>query len=161
MIASRWPHAPSTFTTSCAVWHRPPVPLDTISGELFPCDLPILGETPVNRWSNSSHTWIKVQPNPGDPWSALVKPWWNRCGFLAKPPLLLQVIESWRSVLKGVRPRAFKIMAEDVRVWASDTAGFVTCTEVVDADDSQGRWVWVRAFGGSGGYADWCARARG
>ncbi len=58
-------------------------------------------------------------------------------------PVLLafacQVMESWASILRGVRPGAFKIAVEDVRIWASDSAGFVTCVEVIDADDSQGR----------------------
>lgn len=50
-----------------------------------------------------------------------------------------QVIESWRAILRGVRPRAFRIKIEDVRVWAGDASGYVTCTEVVEADESQGR----------------------
>ena len=66
--------------------------------------------------------------------------------------ILHQVMDSWRSILKGVRPRAFKITIEDVRVFASDTSGFVTCTEVVEADDSQGRWVGgTVVFQGCGG----------
>jgi translation initiation factor 2A len=48
-----------------------------------------------------------------------------------------------------VRPRAFRITVEDVRVFASDSSGFVTCTEVVDADDSEGRWAGVRGQGGA------------
>jgi len=50
-----------------------------------------------------------------------------------------QVMESWKAILRGVRPGAFKIEIEDVRIWANETAGFVTCVEVIDADDSQGR----------------------
>ncbi|GBG00627.1 hypothetical protein Rsub_13381 [Raphidocelis subcapitata] len=62
-----------------------------------------------------------------------------------------QVMESWRAVLKGVRPRAFRIAIEDVRVWASDASGVVTCTEVVDADDSQGRTIATNVFEKQGG----------
>jgi hypothetical protein len=50
-----------------------------------------------------------------------------------------QVMESWRAILKNVRPNAFKVSLEDVRVYAGDTSGFVTCVEVIDADDSVGR----------------------
>jgi hypothetical protein len=51
-----------------------------------------------------------------------------------------QVIESWRAVLRGVRPNAFKLKLEDVRVFAlSDSHGLVTCVEVIEADDSTGR----------------------
>jgi translation initiation factor 2A len=50
-----------------------------------------------------------------------------------------QVMASWRTVLQGVRPRAFKIELEDVRIWANETTGFVTCVEVIDTDDSEGR----------------------
>jgi hypothetical protein len=50
-------------------------------------------------------------------------------------------MESWGSILRGVRPNAFKISLEDVRVFAlSETTGLVTCVEVVEADDSKGRW---------------------
>ena len=49
------------------------------------------------------------------------------------------VMESWKTILAGVRPRAFRIELEDVRIQATDTYGFVTCVEVVDADDSAGR----------------------
>jgi len=52
----------------------------------------------------------------------------------------VQVIESWATILKGVRPNAFKISLEDVRVFAlSETTGLVTCVEVVEADESKGR----------------------
>ena len=50
-------------------------------------------------------------------------------------------MESWKTILAGVRPRAFRIDLEDVRVHAVDSYGFVTCIEVVDADDSTGRCV--------------------
>lgn len=54
--------------------------------------------------------------------------------------ILLQVMESWQSILRGVRPNAFKITLEDVRVFAlSETTGLVTCVEIVEADDSKGR----------------------
>eukprot|EP00955_Chlamydomonas_euryale_P033678 349608-Chlamydomonas_euryale.AAC.9 len=61
------------------------------------------------------------------------------------------VMESWKSILAGVRPRAFRIELQDVRVFAADGMGFVTCVEVVDADDSAGRalrvlaWRWAGA----------------
>jgi translation initiation factor 2A len=61
------------------------------------------------------------------------------------------VIESWRAVLKGVRPRAFRITAEDVRVYASDAHGYVTCTEVVEADDARGRTAATNIFEKQGG----------
>lgn len=49
-------------------------------------------------------------------------------------------MESWASILRGVRPNAFKITLEEVRVFAlSETTGLVTCVEVVEADDSKGR----------------------
>lgn len=64
-----------------------------------------------------------------------------------------QVIDSWRSILKGVRPRAFKITVEDVRVFAGDSSGFVTCMEVVEADDSQGRCAARRRRRLHGGHA--------
>lgn len=52
----------------------------------------------------------------------------------------IQVMESWAAILRGVRPNAFKIDLEDIRVFAlSETQGLVTCVEVMDADDSRGR----------------------
>lgn len=51
----------------------------------------------------------------------------------------MQVLESWKNILRNVRPNAFKVILEDVRVWAGEEVGFVTCTEVIDADDSTGR----------------------
>ena len=71
----------------------------------------------------------------------------------SRPPacLLLQVMESWASILRGVRPNAFKITLEDVRVFAlSETTGLVTCVEVVEADDSKGRWVGAGGLGLAG-----------
>lgn len=66
--------------------------------------------------------------------------------LLTCSPALLQVLESWASILRGVRPNAFKITLEDVRVFAlSETTGLVTCVEVVEADDSKGRWVGIKA----------------
>lgn len=71
-------------------------------------------------------------------------------------------MDSWRSVLANIRPRAFRIDLEDVRISASDNHGYVTCVEVINADDSKGRWGagqgawggarqgWQRA-GGTGG----------
>ena len=56
-------------------------------------------------------------------------------------------MESWKSILSNIRPRAFKIDLEDVRVDATETTGFVTCVEIMDADDSKGRcvcvWMWM------------------
>ncbi|KAF8072408.1 pip [Scenedesmus sp. PABB004] len=52
------------------------------------------------------------------------------------------VMESWDAILRGVRPGAFKIDLEDVRVFAlSETQGLVTCVEVMDADDTSGRTI--------------------
>jgi hypothetical protein len=68
---------------------------------------------------------------------------------------------SWRAILSGVRPGAFRISAEDVRVViAGDDVGVVTCVEVVEADDGRGRTVATNVFervveadeaGGAGG----------
>jgi translation initiation factor 2A len=49
------------------------------------------------------------------------------------------VMESWKTLLAGVRPRAFRIELEDVRIHATESYGFVTCVEIVDADESAGR----------------------
>eukprot|EP00197_Chlamydomonas_leiostraca_P011393 CAMPEP_0202867756 /NCGR_PEP_ID=MMETSP1391-20130828/9606_1 /ASSEMBLY_ACC=CAM_ASM_000867 /TAXON_ID=1034604 /ORGANISM="Chlamydomonas leiostraca, Strain SAG 11-49" /LENGTH=211 /DNA_ID=CAMNT_0049547819 /DNA_START=20 /DNA_END=655 /DNA_ORIENTATION=+ len=56
------------------------------------------------------------------------------------------VMDSWKAVLKNIRPRAFRISLEDVRVYASDGQGYVTCVEVMDADDSKGRIVATNIF---------------
>ena len=56
------------------------------------------------------------------------------------------VMESWRAILAGVRPRAFRIKVDDVRVSAGDAAAFVPCTELVDADDARGRTVATNVF---------------
>lgn len=56
------------------------------------------------------------------------------------------VMESWKAVLSGVRPRAFRIRVEDVRVAAGDTQGFVTCTEHVETDDARGRTIATNVF---------------
>jgi ketosteroid isomerase-like protein len=54
---------------------------------------------------------------------------------------------SWRAILAGVRPGAFRISAEDVRVViAGDDVGVVTCVEVVEADDGRGRTVATNVF---------------
>jgi translation initiation factor 2A len=60
-------------------------------------------------------------------------------------------MESWRKVLKNVRPRAFQIQLEDVRIYATDTFGYVTCVEVIDADDSKGRIAATNVFEVQGG----------
>ncbi|KAF5835313.1 hypothetical protein DUNSADRAFT_7593 [Dunaliella salina] len=49
------------------------------------------------------------------------------------------VMDSWRSVLTNIRPRTFMIDLEDVRVCASDNHAFVTCVEIINADESKGR----------------------
>lgn len=51
---------------------------------------------------------------------------------------LMQVLESWRLVLRGL---PMEITLEDVRVCARDGAAFVTCTEVMEAGDSRGRYA--------------------
>lgn len=52
-----------------------------------------------------------------------------------------QVLESWRRILANIKPRAFKVGLQDVRVYAADAQGYVTCVELIDTDDSKGRWV--------------------
>lgn len=59
-----------------------------------------------------------------------------------------QVLESWRFVLRGGR---LKINLEDVRIFATDTTGYVTCVEVVDADDAKGRILATNVFEKQGG----------
>ena len=54
---------------------------------------------------------------------------------------MLKVLESWRAVLIGVRPGAFKLDVEECRVFARGDHGVVTCMEVIDNDDSIGRCV--------------------
>ena len=51
---------------------------------------------------------------------------------------LMQVLESWRLVLRGL---PMEITLEDVRVCARDGAAFVTCTEVMEAGDTRGRYA--------------------
>lgn len=46
------------------------------------------------------------------------------------------VLESWRFVLMGGK---MKFKLEDVRIFATDTTGFVTCVEVIDANDAKVR----------------------
>jgi len=54
---------------------------------------------------------------------------------------------SWRAILSGVRPGAFRISAEDVRVViAGGGVGVVSCVEVVEADDGRGRTVATNVF---------------
>lgn len=53
-------------------------------------------------------------------------------------PAHLQVMESWGLILRGA---PMSISLEDVRVYAGDTAAYVTCVEVMDAGDSRGRCV--------------------
>ncbi|GIL79642.1 hypothetical protein Vretimale_12340 [Volvox reticuliferus] len=62
-----------------------------------------------------------------------------------------QVMDSWRAILRNVRPGAFKVKLEDVRVFAQEDMGFVTCVEIIDADDSEGRIVATNVFEKQGG----------
>ncbi len=38
---------------------------------------------------------------------------------------------------------SLQVAIEDVRVFAREDMGMVTCVEVIDADDSAGRWSWL------------------
>ena len=58
------------------------------------------------------------------------------------------VLESWKYVLAAGR---MKISVQDVRIYATESEGFVTCVEVLDADDSQGRIVATNIFEKQGG----------
>ena len=51
---------------------------------------------------------------------------------------ILQVLESWRTILRGGQFK-WTMRLEDVRIYAADTTAFVTCIEVMDAGDSHGR----------------------
>ncbi|GLC40838.1 hypothetical protein PLESTB_000017100 [Pleodorina starrii] len=62
-----------------------------------------------------------------------------------------QVMDSWRAIMRNVRPGAFKVKLEDVRVFAREDMGFVTCVEIIDADDSSGRIVATNVFEKQGG----------
>lgn len=53
------------------------------------------------------------------------------------------VLDSWKLVLGSGR---MKITLEDVRVFATEHTGFVTCIEVVDAGDSTGRIMATNVF---------------
>lgn len=53
------------------------------------------------------------------------------------------VLKSWQLILSGGR---LSITLEDVRVYATDTTGYVTAVEVVDAEDSKGRIVATNVF---------------
>jgi len=48
----------------------------------------------------------------------------------------MQVLESWRLVLRG----DFQIRLENVRVHATQTSGYVTCVEVMNAGNATGRY---------------------
>lgn len=49
--------------------------------------------------------------------------------------LPLQVLESWRMVLRG----DFYIKLESLRVHATQDTGYVTCVEVMNAENTKGR----------------------
>eukprot|EP00887_Chlorella_sp_A99_P002915 scaffold6.g2915.t1 len=53
------------------------------------------------------------------------------------------VMEGWKLLLGTGRMR---IKLQDVRVYASDTDGFVTCVEVLEAAESRGRIVATNVF---------------
>lgn len=53
------------------------------------------------------------------------------------------VLKSWKLILSGGR---LDIKLEDVRVYATDTMGYVTAVEVVNAEDSKGRIVATNVF---------------
>ncbi|KAG2426535.1 hypothetical protein HXX76_011760 [Chlamydomonas incerta] len=57
-----------------------------------------------------------------------------------------QVMDSWRAIMRNVRPGAFKVALEDVRVYAREDFGYVTCVEIIDADDSAGRIIATNVF---------------
>lgn len=56
------------------------------------------------------------------------------------------VMESWRLILKQVLPRQFQIKLLDLRVFAHDSMGFVTCVEIVNDDDQTGRITATNIF---------------
>lgn len=53
------------------------------------------------------------------------------------------VMTSWKLILSSGR---MNITLEDVRIYATDTQGYVTLVEVVDAEDSQGRIIATNIF---------------
>lgn len=53
------------------------------------------------------------------------------------------VMTSWKLILSSGR---MNIQLEDVRIYATDTQGYVTLVEVVDAEDSQGRIIATNIF---------------
>lgn len=53
------------------------------------------------------------------------------------------VLQSWKLVLSTGR---MSIQLEDVRIFANETNGYVTCVEVIEADDSQGRIAATNIF---------------
>ena len=53
------------------------------------------------------------------------------------------VMMSWKLILSSGR---MNINLEDVRIYATDTEGYVTLVEVVDAEDSQGRIIATNIF---------------
>jgi len=58
------------------------------------------------------------------------------------------VLESWKLVLGTGR---MSISTQDVRIFATESEGFVTCVEVLDAGDSQGKVVATNVFEKQGG----------
>ncbi len=53
------------------------------------------------------------------------------------------VMTSWKLILSSGR---MNITLEDVRIYTTDTQGYVTLVEVVDAEDSQGRIIATNIF---------------
>lgn len=58
------------------------------------------------------------------------------------------VLESWKAVLGSGR---MAISLQDVRIFATEAEGFVTCVEVLEAADSRGRVVATNVFERQGG----------
>lgn len=58
------------------------------------------------------------------------------------------VLQSWRVILGAGRVR---VALEDVRVAAGEEQAFVTCVEVVEADESTGRVLATNVFERQGG----------
>lgn len=53
------------------------------------------------------------------------------------------VLQSWKLILSTGR---MAITLEDVRIYATDTYGYVTCIEVIEASETQGRIAATNIF---------------
>ena len=67
--------------------------------------------------------------------SACAQPRRAAGGATPRKDCCLQVLSSWRMVLRG----EFSIHLEDLRIYATDRDAFVTCVEVINAEGSVGR----------------------